>query len=116
AELCRQDPAEAAAGLAEASRRRIVWVDETSGRARLLHDKLREALLSRLDPLDRRRLHLLAADRIEAHEPDRVFELAYHFDAAGDGRRALPYAIHAAERARSQYSLDVAAAHYRMAL
>ena len=116
AELCRQDPAEAAAGLAEASRRSIVWVDEAAGRARLLHDKLREALLSRLDPAHRRRLHLRAAERIEATAPDRVFELAYHFDAAGDGQRALPYAIQAAERARAQYSLDVAATHYRMAL
>ncbi|MEA2827503.1 MAG: hypothetical protein QOG43_1942 [Actinomycetota bacterium] len=115
-ELCRQDPAEAAAGLAEASRRRIVWVDEAAGRARLLHDKLREALLARLDPAHRRRLHLRAAERIEATAPDRVFELAYHFDAAGDGPRALPYAIEAASRARAQHSLDVAAAHYRMAL
>ncbi|MEA2973842.1 MAG: hypothetical protein QOG82_2300 [Actinomycetota bacterium] len=115
-ELCRQDPAEAAAGLAEASRRSIVWVDEAAGRARLLHDKLREALLTRLDPAHRRRLHLRAAERIEAVAPDRVFELAYHFDAAGDGQRALPYAIQAAERARAQYSLDVAATHYRMAL
>ena len=115
-ELCRQDPAEAAAGLAEASRRRIVWVDEAAGRARLLHDKLREALLSRLDSAHRRRLHLRAAERIEATAPGRVFELAYHFDAAGDGLRALPYAIEAASRARAQHSLDVAAAHYRMAL
>ena len=115
-ELCRQDPAEAEAGLAEASRRSIVWVDEAAGRARLLHDKLREALLSRLDPAHRRRLHLRAAERIEAVAPDRVFELAYHFDAAGDGQRALPYAIQSAERARAQYSLDVSATHYRMAL
>jgi two-component system sensor kinase len=115
-DLCRQDAAEAAAGLASASRRRIVWVDETAGRARLLHDKLREALLARLDPAHRRRLHLRAAERIEATAPDRVFELAYHFDAAGEGPRALPYAIEAASRARAQHSLDVAAAHYRMAL
>ena len=65
AELCRLDPAEAAAGLDEASRRRIVWVDEPAGRARLLHDKLREALLARLDLTQRRLLHLRAAERIE---------------------------------------------------
>ena len=116
-ELCRQDPAEAAAGLAEARRRRIVWVDEAGGRARFLHDKLREALLGRLDadrapppPPAGRRAHRGRST------PDRVFELAYHFDAAGDGQRALPYALRAAERARAQHSLDVAAAHYRIAL
>ncbi|MEA2717280.1 MAG: hypothetical protein QOI99_1597, partial [Actinomycetota bacterium] len=115
-ELCRQDPVEAAAGLAEASRRRIVWVDEQAGRARLLHDKLREALLARLEPAQRRLLHLRAAERIEAGPAGTPFELAYHFNAAGEGRRALPYAIRAAEVARSQHSLDVAATHYRMAL
>ncbi|HVF13256.1 MAG TPA: AAA family ATPase, partial [Acidimicrobiales bacterium] len=121
-ELCRQDPAEAAAGLAEASRRRIVWVDDQAGRARLLHDKLREALLGRLEADQRRQLHLRAAEHIEAKAgragsgDGRPFELAYHFDAAGEGRRALPYAVRAAEVARSQHSLDVAAAHYRMAL
>ena len=127
AELSRQDPTEAAAGLAEASRRRIVWVDEPAGRARLLHDKLREALLARLDPVQRRLLHLRAAERIEgasgpgragveAVDPHCDFELAYHFDAAGESGRTLPYAIRAAELARSQHSLDVAATHYRMAL
>ncbi len=115
-ELCHQDAAAAAAGLEEASRRRIVWVDEGTGRARLLHDKLREALLTRLDPAHRRRLHLRAAERIEVADRDRAFELAYHFDAAGEGLRALPYAIEAAQVARAQHSLDVAATHYRMAL
>ena len=114
-ELCGQSPDDAAAGLAEASRRRIVWVDEKAGRARFLHDKLREALLSRLEAGNRRHLHLRAATKIEALDPDRVFELAYHFDAAGEGRRALPYALRAAELARAQHSLEVAANHYRMA-
>ncbi|MGI9022631.1 MAG: ATP-binding protein, partial [Acidimicrobiales bacterium] len=114
-ELCGQDPARCAHGLAEASRRRIVWVDEAAGRVRLLHDKLREALLGRLEVGHRRELHLLAAEAIEAAHPDRVFDLAYHFDAAGRGRRALPYALEAAELARARHSLDVAAAHYRLA-
>ena len=120
-ELCGQDAAVAAAGLAEADQRRIVWVDEEAGRARFFHDKLREALLGRLEQDRRRHLHLLAAERIEAQllsqhgDPDRVFELAYHFDAAGSGLRAFPYAERAAESARAQHSLDVAVAHYRMA-
>ena len=114
-ELCGQDHSRCARGLAEASRRRIVWVDEQAGRARLLHDKLRDALLGRLEAGHRRELHLLAAEHIEASDPDRVFDLAYHFDAAGRGKRALPYAMKAAELARSRHSLDVAATHYRMA-
>jgi len=114
-ELCGQTPEVATAALAEASRRHIVWVDLPAGRARLLHDKIREALLSRLDTDHRQGLHLRAAGEIEALDRDRVFELAYHFDASGQGDRALPYALRAAEMARAQYSLDVAATHYRMA-
>ena len=37
-----------------------------------------------------------------------VFELAYHFDAAGRSDRALPYALAAAQRAREQHSLEIA--------
>ena len=114
-ELCSGDPAAAATVLAEASRRHILWVDEAAGRARFLHDKLREALLHRLEAGSRRDLHERAARQIEARDPERVFELAYHFDAAGCTAQTLPYALRAAEVARSQHSLDVAAAHYQMA-
>ncbi len=114
-ELCQLDSASAATGLAEAGARRIIWVDEQAGRARLLHDKLREALLSRMDVDRRRELHRRVADRLEATDAEQVFELAYHLDAAGEGRRLVPYAIRAAEMARAQHSLDVAEVHYRMA-
>ncbi|HEX8771299.1 MAG TPA: diguanylate cyclase, partial [Acidimicrobiales bacterium] len=85
------------------------------GRCSFTHDKLREALLSRLEDDDTRALHLRAGISIEASDPTRVFELAYHFDAAGHADRALDYALKAAGLARAQHSLDVAAAHYRIA-
>ncbi len=46
-------------------------------------------------------LHLRAALDLEAEAPDRVYDLAYHFDAAGESQRALPYALAAAEDART---------------
>ena len=49
------------------------------------------------------------------HEPDRVADLAYHFDAAGDSPQALPYALQAAEQAKSQGALEAAEQQYRMA-
>ena len=106
---------EAAPALDEARRRRILWVDDGAGRCQFLHDKLREALLGRLGPAERTVLHRRAADLIEAADPDRHFELAYHFDAAGEYRRGLPHALAAAEHARRQHTLDIAEAHYRMA-
>jgi diguanylate cyclase (GGDEF)-like protein/PAS domain S-box-containing protein len=106
---------EVASAIEEARRRRILWVDISSDRCSFTHDKLRETLLDNVGPADRKSLHGQAAERIERDHPDRVFELAYHFDAAGQLRRALPYALLAAELARSRHALEVAVAHYRIA-
>ncbi|MDQ6909770.1 MAG: EAL domain-containing protein [Actinomycetota bacterium] len=100
--------------LDEAARRNIVWAED-QGRCSFTHDKLREALLTRLDGAETRALHLRAGMSIETADPTRVFELAYHFDSAGRPDRALHYALRAADIARAQHSLDVAAAHYRIA-
>ncbi|HVU73255.1 MAG TPA: EAL domain-containing protein [Mycobacteriales bacterium] len=111
----------AAPALAEATRRRIVWIDERSGTGHFFHDKLREALLDRLGADTRQRLHGQAADallaRSDPNDPSdvTVFDLAYHLDAAGRRAEALPYALRAAELGRTQHALDVAVAHYRMA-
>ncbi|MGI9193320.1 MAG: ATP-binding protein [Actinomycetota bacterium] len=115
-ELSGQEPGRTMPALAEARRRRIVWVDEPNGKCHFLHDKLREALLEHLSSAGRIDLHRRAAEHIEHADSSRVFELAYHFDAAGDSERALPYALAAAEHARTQQTLEVAEAHYRMAL
>ncbi len=117
--LAGQDAGAAVPALAEARARRILWVAEDGGRCFFFHDKLRDALLARLSPAERAALHLQAAERIEADDPSqdpgRVFELAYHFDAAGAPERALPYALAAAQQARSQYALELSEAQYRIA-
>ncbi|HJV09722.1 MAG TPA: hypothetical protein VJ653_08570, partial [Acidimicrobiales bacterium] len=111
--LAGQDVRQVAEGLEEARRRHILWSSEDH--CTFVHDKLREALLGQLDGADRRALHGRAALAIEAQGADRVFELAYHFDAAGDAGRALPYALAAADRARSQHALEIAERQYRIA-
>ena len=113
--LSGQGPTEVTPALDDARRRRILWVHEADGRCSFTHDKLRESLLERLEPSERRRLHLAAGKRIEATDPSRSFELAYHFDAGGELARALPYALQAAAEARSRHALDVAETHYRIA-
>ncbi|MGQ0520509.1 MAG: EAL domain-containing protein [Actinomycetota bacterium] len=113
--LAGHDPAVVAQALEEARRRRILWVDEAAGRCQFLHDKLREALLGRLTPAERTDLHGRAAALIEAVDPTRCFELAYHFDAAGASERCLPHALAAAELARHRHSLEIAEAQYRTA-
>ncbi|MEO6471004.1 MAG: AAA family ATPase, partial [Aeromicrobium sp.] len=108
---------ESAAAILEAARsRRLLWVDERTGRCSFFHDKIRETLLDRLDPSTRRSLHSQAADALIAVQSDAVvFDLAYHLDAAGREEAALPHALRAAELARGQHGLDSAVAYYRMA-
>ena len=113
--LTGQGASQVTPALADARRRGIVWVDEDAGRASFTHDKLRESLLSRLHAAEGAALHRRAAELIERRDPERCFELAYHFDAAGDPARALPYALAAAELARRRHALDVALTHYRIA-
>jgi signal transduction histidine kinase len=118
AELARESATEAMAGVAEARRRHLVWMDSPGTRCAFVHDRLREVFLERLTPAGRRRLHRVVAlslDRAEAGGPDREFDLAYHFDAAGDHARALPHALSAAAQARGRNALETAERYYRIA-
>jgi diguanylate cyclase (GGDEF)-like protein/PAS domain S-box-containing protein len=103
--------------LEESLRRRLLWVDPRSGRCIFFHDRIREALLDRLDAVTREKLHSRIADALLLGEVDdtTVFDIAYHLDAAHRSFDALPHALRAAEAARSQYGLDSALAHFRMA-
>ncbi len=103
--------------LEESLRRRLLWVDNRTGRCTFFHDRIREALLDRLDAETRERLHSRIADALLADEVDDavVFDVAYHLDAAHRNADALPHAVRAAEVARAQYGLDSALAHFRMA-
>ena len=116
AELAAQDPSDAIASLAEARRRNIVWTDQEESQLTFVHDKLREALLARVEPEELRALHRAAARRIEAAHPDMAFELAYHYDAGGERDRAVPHAMRAAAIARGRHALAAAESHYRIAL
>jgi two-component system sensor kinase len=115
ATLAGQTSAQAVAALDEARRRHIVWANAQDTACSFTHDKLRQTLLDRLGPAARKELHREAALYLESKASTRVFELAYHFDAAGLCQQALPYALAAAEKARAQHSLEVAEQQYRIA-
>ena len=115
ARLAGQSPSAAIAALEEARRRRLVWSRPDEARCVFIHDQIRAALLERLSGAERRGHHRRAALHLRQHDPERVCEVAYHFDAAGDSRSALPYALEAAEQARAQHALEVAEQQYRIA-
>jgi serine/threonine protein kinase/tetratricopeptide (TPR) repeat protein len=100
------------------------------------HDRIRETVLRRLEEGRRKTLHrtlaevieeeaggvpeavVAALERGEYHEEKavpRVYDLAYHFDAAGEKRKALACGVLAAEQARRQSALEVAAQQYAIA-
>ncbi len=115
AKLAQQTSAQAITAFKEACHRHIVWAKTQDGPCVFIHDKLRETLLARLPDHERRELHQCAALDLEAQTPRRDFELAYHFDAAGENQRALPYALTAAEQARRQHALELAEQQFRIA-
>jgi serine/threonine protein kinase/tetratricopeptide (TPR) repeat protein len=102
------------------------------------HDRIRYAVLDRMDENRRKSTHRSLANVIERtaggltdEEIDamvdgradarwreslaRVYDLAYHFDAAGEQRQALAYGLLAATQARAQFAIDVAAQQYALA-
>ncbi|MBI4510802.1 MAG: AAA family ATPase [Deltaproteobacteria bacterium] len=82
------------------------------------HDRVREALVSRLDPEVKRKLHRDLADTLEAsgaarHDPQ---VLVRHLEAAGETERAAEHAERAAHMAAEALAFDQASELYRTAL
>jgi DNA-binding CsgD family transcriptional regulator len=92
------------------------------------HALLREVIHAELLPAERARLHARFATGLEARAGDgregesatgpstSPAELAYHWDAAGEDRRALAPTIEAAREAQRGYAWLEALGHYRRAL
>ncbi|MBN2021240.1 MAG: response regulator [Pirellulales bacterium] len=108
-------PEQATAALEEASQRHFIWMRSGASECAFVHDRIRAALLERMSAERQRMLHARVARHLAQHARHRIFELAYHFDAAGESARALPYALAAAEQARSRHALEVAEQQYRIA-
>ena len=115
AELIGQDSSQAINALEKARERHYLWVRPDGICCAFVHDKIRSALLARLSGERRQELHHRVALALQARAPDRIFDLAYHFDAAGRNEQALPYALQSAAQARSRYSLEVAEQQYHIA-
>jgi signal transduction histidine kinase len=125
ASLAGQRPEEAAEAVRQAVDRHLVWAssadpaagraDAGAGRLNFAHDRLRTSLLAELDPVELAELHRRAGHTLEANAPERAFDIAYHFDAAGESERAFSYALRSAAQARARHDIELAERQYRIA-
>ncbi len=100
------------------------------------HDRVRSVVLNEMEEERGKTIHKTLAELIEqdvggapselvtelergaireegdAKVVPRVYDLAYHFDAAGERRKAWIYSLIAAEQARRQSALEVAVTNY----
>jgi hypothetical protein len=91
----------------------------TGARARdridVFHDRVREAVLRRLDQEARRAQHRRLAEALEATDADAE-ALCLQWQGAGEPARAARYALDAAKQANAQLAFQRAAELYQLAL
>lgn len=108
--------------VAEASAARLVTPTGSGDEYAFTHSVMRAALLTRLTPSRRMRLHARMAATLEAchgDDPEQAGLLAYHHGAAGPGgdpAKIVHYAMAAGDAAMAQRAYDDAAAYYQQAL
>jgi tetratricopeptide (TPR) repeat protein len=85
-------------------------------RVEMYHDRIREALIVRLDPAGVRHLHGAMAQTLVSKRVDDPDALFAHYLGAGDHDAAAAHAGRAAEKASAVFAFDRAAMFYRRAL
>ncbi|HXM56173.1 MAG TPA: AAA family ATPase, partial [Candidatus Dormibacteraeota bacterium] len=98
AAVLQTDTAMAEDRLGPAVHARLLRPDPDGGYA-FTHDKVRETLVAGIPPARRRRLHTAIGHALEAEEPRRPTDLAYHFLLAGDRTRGAACSLEAGDRA-----------------
>ncbi len=96
----------------------LLRVRRAEGREELLpyHDRIREVVVSRLDPGVRREHHRGLALTLEASGEVELERLVFHFREAGELPKSAHYALQAATRAHEVLAFERAASLYRAAL
>ena len=104
--LSHQSTKEAIRGINEVRDRNLLWSQGRGNRYTFSHDKIREALIRRLGQARVRDLHRATAEYLMERKPMVHADVAFHFDAAGCPKAALPFAMQAAEEslAKSKFS------------
>jgi DNA-binding CsgD family transcriptional regulator/tetratricopeptide (TPR) repeat protein len=99
----------------------LLDTDMASGRCRFVHALGRQAVLDRVPPSRRVRMHARIAQLLEqrvGRDPRTVAELAHHYSRAqalGHADQAVEYLVRAAEHAERSFAYEEAAAMYTRA-
>ena len=95
--------------------RRQVLEEGSEGRLRFIHERLREVVYAGQSGPDRTELHRRVAQVLEQDPsgPGVAARLGYHWEQAGDPKRATPRYLEAARDALGRYALDDAERLYR---
>lgn len=113
-QLSPEDPALRQLAVAD-----FVYAGDVEGTLRFKHGITRDAIYNMVGLHERRALHGQVVDALlargEAGDDMQPEMLAYHCGACGDAKRALHYAILAADKAMEASALDRAQSQYRAA-
>ncbi len=96
----------------------LLRIRRIEGREELLpyHDRIRQAVVARLEPEVRREHHHGLARVLEESGKAELEQLVFHFREAGELPKSARYAVQAASRAHEVLAFDRAARFYRAAL
>lgn len=118
AQVVEQDAEQVEQLLMAAVRAQLVRA-QPEARYGFTHELLRETLVADLGSGRRSALHQAIGEALEAQggapSPLWLADLAYHFAAAGDSARGVPYALAAGEHALRASAAAEAVGHFRMA-
>ncbi|MEZ6063195.1 MAG: ATP-binding protein [Planctomycetaceae bacterium] len=102
--------------LLEPRRNHLIWESVTGCSCSFVHDQIRGAVMRTLTAAACQSIHQRAAEYLQQHEPDRIFDIASHYDAAGRADLALPFALQAARSAQRHHALEAAEQQYSIVL
>jgi predicted ATPase/DNA-binding CsgD family transcriptional regulator len=123
AQVMNTDLEQMETALSAAERVQLVRL-EANGQYYFTHDMVRETLYADLGRFQRKRLHQMIGEALEAQaealsaplDARRLAELAFHFAEAGETERGVSYALASGQRALQASAAVDAVAYFRTAL
>ncbi len=110
-------PENACVSAIEAARKLRIFKEDVpeSDVIQFSHDRIMEIFLERIDPTNKKALHLKIAHALEAEEIEKekaIFDMAHHYSEGGEFNSAVRYLYPAAVLAKDRYAYRDAARYF----